>query len=89
MTTRTTEAPVETPCLKQPDRWFAERNDDLQAAKQECGMCPVRTACLLAALERAEPWGVWGGEIFVDGTVVEVKHGRGRPPKHRPHGSCA
>lgn len=83
MTTLTTEAPVETPCLEQPDLWFAERNDDLQAAKRQCFACPVRTACLVAALERSEPWGVWGGEIFVDGLVVAVKHGRGRPPKSR------
>ena len=25
---------------------------------------------------------MWGGEIFVDGEIVEVKRRRGRPPKH-------
>jgi WhiB family redox-sensing transcriptional regulator len=83
MTTTTIDALTALPCLEQPDRWFAERNDDLQAAKQECGRCPLRSECFAAALERSEPWGVWGGEIFVDGRVVAVKHGRGRPPKHR------
>jgi WhiB family redox-sensing transcriptional regulator len=83
MTTLTADAPPAPPCLEQPDRWFAERNDDLQAAKEECHRCPLRSACFTAALERSEPWGVWGGEIFVDGTVVAVKHGRGRPPRHR------
>ncbi|OZB46955.1 MAG: transcription factor WhiB, partial [Cellulomonas sp. 14-74-6] len=29
----------------------------------------------------AEPWGVWGGEVFVAGQVVAVKRGRGRPRK--------
>jgi WhiB family redox-sensing transcriptional regulator len=27
-------------------------------------------------------WGVWGGEILVDGEVVAVKRRRGRPPVH-------
>ncbi|MER6559793.1 WhiB family transcriptional regulator [Streptomyces sp. NPDC001027] len=30
-------------------------------AKAYCGRCPVREACLAAALERREPAGVWGG----------------------------
>lgn len=83
MTILTAEAPTAPPCREQPDRWFAERNDDLQAAKQQCTLCPVRRACLVTALERSEPWGVWGGEIFVDGQIVAVKHGRGRPPRSR------
>ena len=33
------------------------------------------------ALERAEPWGVWGGELFVQGVVVPRKRPRGRPRK--------
>ena len=38
--------------------------------------------CLSGALERAEVYGVWGGELVVDGVIVAVKRGRGRPPKH-------
>ena len=34
---------------------------------------------LAGALERAEPWGVWGGELVLRGTVVANKRGRGRP----------
>jgi WhiB family transcriptional regulator, redox-sensing transcriptional regulator len=36
---------------------------------------------LAAALERAEPWGVWGGEIFERGSIVSHKRPRGRPRK--------
>ena len=45
------------------------------------GGCPVRIECLAGALNRGEPWGVWGGELFVHGTVVARKRPRGRPRK--------
>ena len=50
----------------QPDYWFAEGNDlvavsERNLAKRVCGYCPARTPCLHAALERSEPYGVWGG----------------------------
>ena len=41
-----------------------------------------REACLAAAVARREPWGVWGGELFVNGKVIANKRRRGRPPKH-------
>jgi hypothetical protein len=37
--------------------------------------------CLGGAVERNEPWGVWGGEIFERGAVVPRKRPRGRPRK--------
>ncbi|WP_425294561.1 WhiB family transcriptional regulator [Mycobacterium avium] len=46
-----------------------------------CAGCPVRRQCLAAALERAEPWGVWGGEILDRGAVLGFKRSRGRPRK--------
>ena len=52
------------PCSSDPNLWFAEEPADLERAKALCAGCPVRRACLAAALERAEPWGVWGGEIL-------------------------
>ncbi|WP_123305002.1 WhiB family transcriptional regulator [Bogoriella caseilytica] len=71
-----------TPCQEgDADLWFAESMSDVEAAKAMCRACPVREACLAGALERQEPWGVWGGEVFVDGVVVARKRGRGRPPK--------
>lgn len=70
------------PCRdNDPDLWFSEWPEPLEVAKAHCRRCPMRAACLAGALARAEPWGVWGGEIFKDGVVVPVKRGRGRPPK--------
>ena len=70
------------PCrVENPDLWFAESPDQLELAKSFCADCPVRDACLAGALDRAEPWGVWGGEIFERGAVIARKRPRGRPRK--------
>lgn len=61
--------------------FFAESPADVEYAKSLCQNCPIRTACLAGALDRAEPWGVWGGELFVQGVVVPRKRPRGRPRK--------
>jgi WhiB family redox-sensing transcriptional regulator len=42
---------------------------------------PAARACLAGALERREPWGVWGGQLVVAGVVVPRKRPRGRPRK--------
>ena len=42
----------------------------------------MSTPCLEAALNRHEPWGVWGGELLENGRIVVNKRGRGRPPKN-------
>jgi WhiB family redox-sensing transcriptional regulator len=60
--------------------FFSDDPIDLARAKAICSRCTLRTACLAGALERGEVWGVWGGEILVDGAVVAVKRRRGRPP---------
>lgn len=62
--------------------WFAELPQDVEFAKALCGTCPVRAACLAGALDRREPWGVWGGELFIGGVVVARKRPRGRPRKN-------
>ena len=73
---------AELPCRKfDPDLWFSESPTDLELAKSLCGDCPLRVECLAGAVERAEPWGVWGGEIFERGAVVPRKRPRGRPRK--------
>ncbi|MEG9517734.1 WhiB family transcriptional regulator [Saccharopolyspora indica] len=70
------------PCRQDPDLWFAESPRELDQAKTLCAECPIRAECLAGALSRAEPWGVWGGEIFERGEVVARKRPRGRPRKH-------
>ncbi|MGO1971544.1 MAG: WhiB family transcriptional regulator [Propionibacteriaceae bacterium] len=71
------------PCHRvDPDLFFAESPLDVERAKAMCGDCPLRSACLDGALERKEPWGVWGGELLVAGAVVARKRPRGRPRKH-------
>jgi WhiB family redox-sensing transcriptional regulator len=69
------------PCQRQPELFFAAHSRALDVAKELCAECPVREACLTGALERGEPHGVWGGQILIDGAVVAVKRGRGRPRK--------
>lgn len=70
------------PCrLHHPDLWFAEGPAELELAKTFCADCPARAGCLAGALERREPCGVWGGEIFERGQIVRRKRPRGRPRK--------
>jgi WhiB family redox-sensing transcriptional regulator len=72
----------ELPCRTfDPDLWFSDSPADLELAKSLCTECPLRAECLAGAIERGEPWGVWGGEIFERGAVVPRKRPRGRPRK--------
>jgi len=61
--------------------FFSEDPYDMARAKAICAQCVARPQCLEGAVARAEPCGVWGGEIFVDGLPVAAKRGRGRPPR--------
>ena len=91
MTTSVLDKPVgiprvvdetQLPCRREnPEMFFAETPAGVEVAKALCGGCPVRTRCLTEALERREPWGVWGGELFLHGAVIPRKRPRGRPRK--------
>lgn len=75
--------PPESPCLAgDPELWFAETPQGVEEAKARCVPCPVRERCLQGALDRQEPWGVWGGELLLRGVVVPRKRSRGRPRKN-------
>ena len=70
------------PCRSNaPELFFAESPADVEFAKSLCTTCPLKAECLAGALERREPWGVWGGQLFVQGVVVPRKRPRGRPRK--------
>ncbi|MEE1619258.1 WhiB family transcriptional regulator [Brachybacterium sp. J144] len=71
------------------DLFFSERPADLEQAKMLCADCPLIEDCRRGALEREEPWGVWGGSIFESGRIIAVKRGRGRPRKDRSAVSAA
>lgn len=63
------------------DLFFSDEIPAIRAAKAICATCPVAEACLAGAVDRREPWGVWGGQLFKDGKILAVKRPRGRPPK--------
>jgi WhiB family redox-sensing transcriptional regulator len=76
------ECPEDVPCrVSGQDFWFADTPAELELAKQLCLDCPARRACLAGAVDRREPWGVWGGELFERGAIVARKRPRGRPRK--------
>lgn len=52
------------PCRTDADHgeaWFSDAPSQIAAAKQACAACPVREACLRAALDLNPRYGVWGG----------------------------
>jgi WhiB family redox-sensing transcriptional regulator len=62
--------------------FFSDELGDIAKAKRICAECPVLVPCLEGAMERREPWGVWGGQLFIQGVVVPRKRPRGRPRKN-------
>jgi WhiB family redox-sensing transcriptional regulator len=77
----TTGLSLVLPCTQDPELFFAESPQDVEQAKAMCRGCGARLACLAGALERREPWGVWGGELLMSGAIVPHKRPRGRPRK--------
>ena len=62
--------------------FFSEELQDIARAKTICSGCPAMLDCLEAAIDRHEPWGVWGGQLFLNGRILATKRRRGRPPKN-------
>jgi WhiB family redox-sensing transcriptional regulator len=44
-----------------PQMFYPEVDEEADAAKAVCEVCPVRQACLEHALAKREKEGVWGG----------------------------
>jgi WhiB family transcriptional regulator, redox-sensing transcriptional regulator len=73
---------IDLPCWAyDPDLFFAELPQEVEIAKSVCVRCPLRDECLTGALDRREPYGVWGGQLVILGAVVARKRPRGRPRK--------
>ena len=73
---------VVIPCHSaDPELFFSEEKEVIAQAKTLCGGCPMKAKCLTGALSRAEPAGVWGGELFDNGQVIQAKRMPGRPAK--------
>jgi len=65
------------PCADDPELWYGDGSDaDVEAAKEGCHGCSIRYACLSGALQRREPGGVWGGELFLRGNISAGGAGR-------------
>jgi len=62
--------------------FFSDIPLDTARAKAICSKCTLAEDCLAGALDRAEPWGVWGGELVENGRIVANNRPRCRPPKH-------
>ena len=62
--------------------FFSEDDLELARAKAICRTCGLQDDCLSGAVEREEPYGVWGGKLVLEGVPVEFKRKRGRPPKN-------
>jgi WhiB family redox-sensing transcriptional regulator len=87
MQARTLDDPL--PCQREDSQlWFSEQPADLDLAKEYCGPCPIRGQCLAGAVERREPHGVWGGELFTSGAITARKRPRGRPRGRSRDLSC-
>lgn len=45
----------------EPEVFFPVSDDEAWRAKEICGVCAVKTDCLVFALQNRERYGVWGG----------------------------
>jgi len=71
---------ISLPCYQvDAEIFFSEDEEIVAVAKTLCGACPMKAKCLEGALSRQEPCGVWGGELFNEGEIIERKRKAGRP----------
>jgi len=76
-----TQLPPGASCVGEAQSvFFSDEIHDIASAKRICAECPAMADCLEGAIERHEPWGVWGGQLFRNGKALRTKRPRGRPP---------
>ena len=64
--------------------FFSEELQDIARAKSICAGCPVMNECLEGAIVRREPWGVWGGQLFLNGQDPGDQAASGPPAQEPP-----
>lgn len=69
------------------DVFFPEVGGSPRLAQMICRDCPVKAQCLNYALERNEPFGIWGG--LTQRERRKVKRGEKVAPTLRPCGTVA
>ena len=61
--------------------FFSNNDIEIDKSKAICKTCDMQEPCLDGAIDRAEPFGVWGGQLMRNGIPVARRPRRGRPPK--------
>lgn len=61
--------------------FFSDNDLEIDKSKAICNTCDMQESCLDGAIDRAEPFGVWGGQLMRNGIPVARRPRRGRPPK--------
>ena len=61
--------------------FFSNNVIQIDESKAICTTCGVQQSCLDGAIERAEPHGVWGGQLIRNGIPIARQPRPGRPPK--------
>jgi len=67
-----------------PELFFAEGPRGRGGRRRCCARAAGGAECLQGALERREPWGVWGGELLLRGVVVPRKRSARTSRKDAP-----
>ena len=64
---------AEAKCIGLTDVMFSSDEFSQLRAKQICSSCPVAVPCLVHALDRREPEGVWGGLTTTEREAVRKR----------------
>lgn len=82
------------PCQADPEAWYADDPADQAAAAKACRHCPVKAACLEAALVvehgrgTTGRHGVWGGLLPAERTAVARRNGEKIRYRTAPSVAC-
>ena len=69
--------------------FFSDDVIDIARAKAICAKCPLAASCLSDALDREEPWGVWGGELLPTAASCATSARAGARPSTRARRSSS